>query len=271
MGICMSSARSTVSGDQVSEVMDTSPQEASTQRGNSFARSQSATLSSLPPRSRRGSGEGEFPHEVAVATTPFMDFSTLARFAMTSHSTLHHLSNVQRRMDAITAAAEEEIRAFVVPDVETLDISSPALQNIRELPPTQRADILGRAIAGYMLRDNNQTTFQASRNRFALLCQQLEALHDHPRFFQLAAQLVQNALPATYGSEGAWQTVNTDEPLRQALQSIAALPVNQRRRLVDYMRTNIVHLILPADRADALRAMNESVGRAQRSICGQGV
>ena len=269
MGICISSARSTVSGNQVSEVADASPQDASTQQGNSFARSQSATLSSLSPRSRRSSG-GEFPHEVAVATSPYMDATTLARFAMTSHSTLHHLSDVQRRMDAITAAAEEEIRAFVAPNVETLDISSPALQNICELPPTQRADILGSAIAWYMMRDENETTFQASRNRFALLCQQLEALHDHPRFFQLAAQLVQNALPATYDS-GEWRTVNTDEPLRQALQSIAALPMNQRRRLVDFMRTAIVHLVLPADRAEAVRALNESVGRAQRSICGQGV
>lgn len=267
MGICVSTRRSTLSDGDVSEETRGSISGVSGQRANSVSRSRSPMLSSLPAHSRR-TPEREFPHEVADAATSYMDSATLARFALTSRATLHRLADAQRRMEAIGAAAEEEIQAFANAGAEALDVTSPALRNIGELPSAQRADLLARAITAYILHDNNPLTFEASRNRFALLCQQLGTLHDHPRFSRLAAGLVQDALPKTYASGQAWQTVNTDEPLRQALQVIVALPMRQRGGLADFMRNNVVHMILPADRTDALRAINGAIGSRRSSMCG---
>lgn len=264
MGICVSTTRSTAS--ETEEVGASRQSDGGLPAGRErtrFSLPRDTALAPLPRRAARAptAPRREFPHEAAQPLAAHLDAAALARFAMTSRATLPLLQDAQRRLQTIANAATDEIHAFAASWAVGLDGRSPALRAIGELPAAQRADILAHAITEYRLQDSDEQSLQASRERFSRICHQMTGMSGHPRFAELASLLVHEALPHTYHVIEQWRATNTDEPIRWALRAIAGLPRTQRRPLIHFMQTNIVQMVVPADRPDALRVLDEAARR----------
>ena len=268
MGLSLSRCRSGIAGDDISSPTGQRSADTPGQRGSRFAASRSAVLSPLSSRAT-ARPEGRLPYEVAVAVGDHLNLGAQARLAMTSRATLGLLPHVRERVATIKAAAENEIQVFANPQGTVLDAASPALGRVTELPKALRAEIVDRAVAEYKLPDADLTeAIEPLRARFALLCEHVVALHDHPRFTTLASQLVTNALAETYRTGDDWVHLNSGEALQHALPVLERLPERDRHRLAKYMRRNIVLMLRVADRTDALNAISQAAGPRRGPFCG---
>jgi hypothetical protein len=281
MGICVSKNRSalSISDDEISPQSRGRSLDRSEGRSSRSSASKSGVLSGLQPRSperperseQPAEPERDFPFAAAPALVSHMDAVTLARFAATNPLLRGYLPDARQRLEAtnasITAEVEQEIHAFANPDLidRSLDITSPALRRIAELPTDLRAALLDRALAGYELPNAvGIESIEAPRARFALLCEQVVAEHASPHFPRLADQLVMHALMKTYSTGDAQPLLNTDEPLRQVLPVFEHLPANDRHRLAEYMRLNVVFMVRAQDRDSASHALRLAAGANTR-------
>jgi hypothetical protein len=268
MGLSISRSRSGIAGDDISPPSAGRSPDAPGQGGSRSRASRSAVLSGLSPRAA-ARPNGGLPYEVAIAVGQHLDLDAQAKLAMTARATLGLLPHVKERIATIKAAAESEIQVFADPRGTVLDAASPALGRITELPKALRVEIVDRAVAEYKLPDADMTeAIEPLRARFALLCEHVLALHDHPRFPTLAAQLMTNALAETYRTGNDWAHLNTGEALQHALPVLERLPERDRHRLARFMRRNIVLMLRQADRADALNAIAQSAGPRRGLFCG---
>ncbi|NRO95122.1 hypothetical protein GWC77_04090 [Paraburkholderia sp. NMBU_R16] len=268
MGLSISRSRSGITGDDISPPTGQPPADTPGQRGSRFAASRSAVLSGLSPRAA-ARPDGRLPYEVAVAVGQHLDLDAQARLAMTGRATLGLLPHVRERIATIKADAESEIQVFANPQGAVLDAASPALGRITELPKALRVEIVDRAVAEYKLPDADVAeAIEPLRARFALLCEHVAALHDHPRFPILASQLATNALAETYRTGNDWAHLNTGEALQQVLPLLERLRERDRHRLAKFLRRNIVLMLRVADRADALNAISQAAGPRRGPFCG---
>ena len=219
--------------------------------------------------------ERELPYGVGTALSAYVDATSLGRLAMTSRSATVWLPEALGRIESIAAAVVSEIEAFSNPAAQGLSGTSPALRRIGELPPDRRAQLLESAVSTYVLQfggdgdGDGDEAIVAARSRFGELCNQVHALPRNERFTQLVSGLARDALAETYHTGQQWNMRNTIEPLRQVLPLIAALPKRERHSLANYLRSNVIHLIRPADRNDAVIAINRAVGHRRRgNLCG---
>lgn len=278
MGICVSTNRSasSVSDDEILPQSGGRSLDRSERRSSRSSASRAGALSGLQPRSPERQEpseqpEREFPFAAAPALMPYMDAITLARFAATNRLLRAYLPDARQRLEAtnasITAEVEQEIHAFATPYLidSSLDTTSPALRRIAELPTDFRAALLERALAGYELPNAvGIESIAAPRARFALLCEQVVAEHASPHFPRLADQLVTHALGKTYSTGDEQPLLNTDEPLRQVLPVLQHLPANDRHRLAEYMRLNVVFMVRAQDRDSASHALRLAAGANTR-------
>lgn len=274
MGICVSKNRSasSVSDDEISPQSGGRSLDRSEGRSNRSSASRSDVLSGLQPRSPERPERSEQPEEpereflsaAAPALVQHMDAVTLARFAAINRSMSAYLPDARQRLEATTAEVEQEIQAFANPELidRPLDTTSPALRRIADLPTDLRAALLDRALARYELPNAvGIESIAAPRARFALLCELVVAEHASPHFPRLAEQLVTHALGQTYSTQ---PLLNTAEPLRQVLPVLEHLPANDRHRLAEYIRLNIVFMVRAQDRDSASQALRLAAGANTR-------
>ena len=281
MGICVSKNRSasSVSDDEISPQSGGRSLDRTEGRSNRSSASRSDVLSGLQPRSPQRperseqpeEPEREFPFAAAPALVQHMDAVTLARFAAINRSMSAYLPDARQRLEAtnaaITAEVEQEIQAFANQDLieRPLDTTSPALRRIADLPTDLRAALLDRALARYELPNAvGIESIAAPRARFALLCELVVAEHASPHFPRLADQLVTHALGQTYSTGDAQPLLNTLEPLRQVLPVLQRLPANDRHRLAEYIRLNVVFMVRAQDRDSASQALRLAAGANTR-------
>lgn len=270
MGICISTNRSSSAGDETPGTTTHAATASPEQRRSRSLGARPTGLSSRPP-SPPEAMERELPYGVGTALSAYVDATSLGRLAMTSRSATVWLPEALGRIESIAAAVVSEIEAFSNPAAQGLSGTSPALRRIGELPPDRRAQLLETAVSRYVLQfgGDGDEAIVASRSRFGELCNQVQALPRNERFTQLVSGLARDALAETYHTGQQWNMRNTIEPLRQVLPLIAALPKRERHSLANYLRSNVIHLIRPADRNEAVIAINRAVGHRRRgNLCG---
>ncbi|PMS11460.1 hypothetical protein C0Z17_15135 [Trinickia caryophylli] len=265
MGICISTNRHSVSGDEVSQHgheqgIDT----ANRQGGNATSRARSAVLQPLSPRCASRE-EARFPFEAAAPLTGYLDAVSLAHLSVANPEMRQYLPEARQRARAeITADVQREVLAPGSQPSGALR----SFRRVRSLSDEQRVDLLSTAVSGYHLRDDDGDgrAVEGSRAGFASLCEEIAEMRHHPRFPDLASELVNHALAQAYDTGEDWNTRNRAEPLIQVLSVVAHLPEGQRRELARFMKGNIVPMIMTADRQRARDAIDEMAPRRRRGL-----
>lgn len=261
MGICASVNRSTVSDDDVSRHGNERPRNTGSPNSRGSSRTRSTALLPLSPRSPSREAAA-LPYEAVEPLSNYFDGLTFGRLSLTNTQFSGYLPEARQRV-------QEEITADVQRANQGFDNQSSAplrsFRRVRSLSDETRAELLTSAVNGFQLwhADGGMEGIDASRASFASLCGEVREMRGHETFPELASALVNRALLKIYDTGDDWNTHNVAQPLEQALSVVVHLPEGQRRELADFMRNNIVHLIMVDDRRRARNAIDRIAPRRQ--------